>query len=248
MYFKKRRSSMRWNIAIVSLGLSLLAATVHAQFRTPSAAVAYFDDGNKKVEKGDFDGAIQDFTLAIQLSSNLLSRKGPRANSWRDEKDLRDESDRISVIDPFTANAYSNRCLARYKKQEYETALADCNRALKINPGLPAAYLNRGAARRLVGDRGGAMSDFNRALAIDSTLFEAYNNRGTLRYELGDREGAIADLNHCIKLKPSVADAYYHRGYIRLEKREYQEAITDFNRAIQLNPRMASAYQGRGTA
>jgi hypothetical protein len=119
---------MRRGITIVILALGLTAATVHAQLRTPSVAMAYYEEGIKKVEKGDLEGAIQDFTRAIELSSSLLPRKGFRANSWRNEKDFGGAArtaDRVSVVDPFTANAYSNRCFARYKKNDFEGAVAE---------------------------------------------------------------------------------------------------------------------------
>ena len=99
------------SFALVSL---LLPITVFSQTRTPDAAVNHFKSALKKSENGDFDSAIEDYTRAIRLSSHFDTRKTSDrlGNSFTD-------SDSITVIDPFTASAYSNRGLIRFKKGDY---------------------------------------------------------------------------------------------------------------------------------
>src|SRR5262245_66261123 len=59
-------------IAKAALTLSLLAAPCLAQ--APSAAQDHFDRGGSLYQKGDFEGAIADFTKAIEISSRLDNR------------------------------------------------------------------------------------------------------------------------------------------------------------------------------
>ena len=132
--------------AVVSLSLPV---TVFSQTGTPEAAINHFKDAVKKIDGGDLDGAIEDYTRAITLSSHLSSRNSNSRlkNSFSDYS-----TDSVTVIDPFTANAYNNRGLVRYKKQDYAGAIEDYDQALRIRPGLPSAYLNRAAALRANGD------------------------------------------------------------------------------------------------
>ena len=58
--------------ALVSL---LLPATAFAQGRTPEAALNHFKNALKKTGNGDFDGAIEDYTRAITLSSTFTLRE-----------------------------------------------------------------------------------------------------------------------------------------------------------------------------
>jgi hypothetical protein len=96
--------------ALVSL---LLPATVFSQTNTPEAAVTQFKNALKKSGNGDLDGAIEDYTRAIRLSSHFnTSKSDPLGSSFSDANSIR-------VIDPFTANAYCNRGLARFKKGDY---------------------------------------------------------------------------------------------------------------------------------
>ena len=228
--------------AVVSL---FLPATVFSQTPTPEAALSHFKNALKKSGKGDLDGAIEDYTRAITLSSRFDTRK-PSGNSVTKGDASAEE---ITVVDPFTANAYTNRGLARFHKGDYLGAIADYNQALRIRPGLHTAYLNRAAAYRASGDPQTALKDLDRAIALKKDFFQAYNNRGSLHLDLGDTKAALQDLNRAIELnKDEVAEPFYQRGYTYLAMKEFDKAIADFERAIKLAPEMAWAYHGRGTA
>ena len=152
-------------LALVSL---LLPATVFSQTNTPEAAVSHFKSALKKSGNGDLDGAIEDYTRAIRLSSHFnTSKTSDRlGNSFTD-------SNTITVIDPFTANAYSNRGLIRFKKGDYTGAIEDYNQALEIRPGLANIYLNRAAAFRAQGNLQSAVKDLDRAIALKKDFFPA---------------------------------------------------------------------------
>ena len=227
------------SFALVSL---LLPATVFSQTRTPEAAVGHFNNALKKSGNGDLDGAIEDYTRAIRLSSHFdTSKTSDRlGNSYTDPNT-------ITVIDPFTANAYSNRGLARFKKGDYAGAIEDYNQALDIRPGLASIYLNRAAAFRAQRDPEAAVKDLDHAIALKKDFFEAFNNRGSIKLDLKDSTGALADLNRALELNNKTAESYYQRGYVYMTLKDFDKAATDFNRAIELAPNMAWAYQGRGT-
>jgi len=196
--------------ALVSL---FLPATAFSQAPTPEAAVNHFKNALKKTGNGDLDGAIEDYTRAITLSSRFDTRKR-RGITFNEGEAPAEE---ITVVDPFTANAYTNRGLARFHKGDYVGAIADYNQALRIRPGLHTAYLNRAAAHRATGDPQAALEDLDRAIALKKDFFQAYNNRGSLHLDLGDTKAALEDLNRAIELiNDDVAEPFYQRGYTYL--------------------------------
>src|ERR1044072_258934 len=220
----KGGSTMRRRYAILFALVSLLLpVTVFSQTRTPEAAVNLYKNALKKSGNGDFDGAIEDYTRAIRLSSHFdTSKTSDRfGNSFTD-------SNTITVVDPFTANAYSNRGLLRFKKGDYVGAIEDYNQALEIRPGLASAYLNRAAAFRSKGDLEAAMKDLDRAIALKKDFFEAFNNRGSIRLDLNDTAGALSDLNRALELNKSVAEPYYQRGYVYMALKNFDSALADF--------------------
>ena len=236
---------------LFSFVIFLLCGYMLVQAQTPSSAIDHYEHGVKRFQKGDLDGAIEEFTKAISISSHLDSNQLTRRSVSLGANGLaasEGEAREITVIHPFTAIAYTSRGLARYRKGDVDGAIADYELAIQINPGLAEAHLNRGSARYDKGDRDGALADWNRALRIDPRLYQAYNNRGLLRANLLDIDGALADFNQAITLNPRLAEASYNRGWVRRDKGDFEGAILDFNRAIELNPQMAWAYHGRGTA
>jgi tetratricopeptide (TPR) repeat protein len=164
--------------------LSLLALAVAAQ--TPRTAQDCFKRGLARYQKGDYAGALEEYTRAIELSSRLdqpRSDDDPRANILSREA-IRFSN--VRVLDPATALAYANRGLTRYQLADYEGALQDCNRALAIQPRLTEAFNNRGMVwyARKVYDR--AVRDLDRAIVLSPREPEPYNNRGGVRMELND--------------------------------------------------------------
>src|SRR5689334_17243020 len=198
---------MRHRVFSFALLTLILCALIPVHAQTPEAAIEYFKEGVKKTDRGDYDGAIEDFNRAIALSSKLDSRKQAarnQANSFNGPGVL-DASDalaeNITVIDPFTANAYNNRGFARYQKGDWLGAIEDFNAALRIRPSLTIAYLNRAAAFRANGDSESAMKDLNKAVSLDKAFYQAYVNRGSLYHDLGHEKEALTDLNRAIELK-----------------------------------------------
>ena len=230
------------------LVIFLISSGLAMQAQTPDSAINYYEHGTKKFGKGDLDGAIEDFTRAIEISSRLGSDRLARklVSGATGFAASADEANEVTVIDPFTAKAFIGRGLARYKKGDIDEAIADWDRAIRINPGRAEAYLDRGAGHYVKGDTAGALADWNRALQINPRLAAAYCNRGGVRQKEGDLEGALADLNAAIALDPGEAISYSNRGFVWIEKRDFDRANSDFEKAIELNPRSLYGYFGRG--
>src|SRR6266498_4137805 len=209
---------MRYRRIGLTLFILVLCGNAIVQAQTPGSAANYYNHGLKLFEKGDLDGAIEDYTRAIEISSRLTPSKRDRAASWSNTNkfDSSAEADRITVIDPLTAMAYTNRGIARFRKGDIDGANADLDQAIRINPGLAEAYAARGVTRRASGDSVAALADLDRALSIDRKLAEAYNNRADIRLDSGDIEGALDDLNRALGLKPRLPETYYQLGYAQI--------------------------------
>src|SRR5215510_4976303 len=163
------------HIAKAAITIKILAAPCLAQ--APRAAQDHFNRGHSLYQKGDFEGAIADFTKTIEISSRLDNR------NWQGGAGFGGAAtnfDKVRVLDPLAAAAYANRGLARFKLGDYEGAIADCDRAIAINPRLYDAYNNRGVTRYAMGDNDRALVDFARAIAISPRDAMAYNNRGSV--------------------------------------------------------------------
>ena len=125
----------------------------------------YFDRGFEKGNKGDYYGAISDFTKALEINSSV----GAYYNRGWNKAKLKDYYGAISdftkalEIDPNYSEAYYNRGWNKAKLKDYNGAISDYTKAIEINPKKEEAFANRGSSKELIGDMEGACSDWRKA-------------------------------------------------------------------------------------
>ena len=146
------------------------------------------------------------------------------------------------------ATAHFNCGVAYHAINDFENAIEQYNKAIRLNPNSAVAYNNRGVAKDSLDQHEDAITDYNEVLRLNPKDAATYNNRGLANINLGKHEDAITDFDQAIRLNPDDAEAYYNRGNVKKSLGEYKDAITDYNQAIRLNPDFAKAYTNRGTA
>lgn len=130
---------------------------------------------------------------------------------------------------------------------DYEGAIADFTRAIKLDPNNADAYFYRGFAYRFLArgratsERASASNDlkqavdnFDQTIKIDPTYTRAYFERGLSQDDLGNKREAITDYTQTLELDAEFAEAYYNRGVIHSELGEKAEALDDFLKARDL--------------
>ncbi|MEO0536487.1 MAG: tetratricopeptide repeat protein, partial [Cyanobacteria bacterium P01_A01_bin.123] len=257
--------------ASVLLGIGLLVANLdepttstNTSPATPSAtatsdektAQEYYEDGNAKRDSENYQGAIDDYTKAIELNpdyADAYNNRGIAKRALGDNQDAIDDYTKAIELNPNYADAYTNRGNAKGALEEYQGAIADHTKAIELNSDYALAYNNRGIAKRALGDNQGAIDDYNEAIQIDQNwgnigLYVAYNNRGNAKEDSGDNPGAIDDYTKAIELNPDYAEAYYNRGIAKRALGDNPGAIDDYTKAIELDPNYAVAYNNRGVA
>lgn len=198
---------------------------------------AYGNRGTARRAMGDLDGAIADYSRAIELDPREPKGYYNRGSAKQEKNDLDGaiaDFSRAIELNPQYVFAYNNRGTARLDKGDPDGAIADHSRAIEINPRHAASYNNRGYARLDKGDHNAAIADFNRAIELNPRYSFAYNNRGIAKRDKGDLNGAIADLNRAIEQNPRYALAYTNRGLARYFKGEFALAISDLSRSLRL--------------
>jgi tetratricopeptide (TPR) repeat protein len=233
---------------LMILLFSFVSADTQAQ--TSAAAGNHFKRGLARYSEGDFSGAIEEFTRAIQLNSNVAPTPNnrDRALITRGEPDVGVDQDQILVADSFNARAYHSRGVARSATGDLDRAIDDFSRAIRIVPRFAPAYINRGNAYQAKGEFDLAIGDYTRAIALEPGSALAYNNRGLAKRGRGDLEAALADFDKAIEVSPDLAEAYNNRGAARYAGGDVTAAMKDFDAAIRINPLYAAPYCNRGLA
>ena len=220
---------------------------------TAPKADDFFIQGGDKYKKGDYKGAIADYTKAISLNPKYAAAYSQRGvvliNVVKDEKNAVKDFQKAADLyfeQGKKADGYRSQGVVRAILKDYQGAIAAYTQSIKLNPNDFQAYLNRGTVHAELKELQKAIADFNSALKINPNFAQAYNNRGTVHAELGDNQGAIADYNSALKINSNYAEAYNNRGLARSNLGDQQGAITDYNSALKINPNFAEAYNNRG--
>ena len=123
------------------------------------------------------------------------------ASSW-ESCDQDEDLDRViqgctDVImeegNPNRALAYSNRCWAYNKKDDYDRALADCSEAIELDPKIARPYQHRCSALVQKKNYDRAIADCDKAIELDPNSPKRYGNRCWAYFQKGDYDRAIAD-------------------------------------------------------
>jgi tetratricopeptide (TPR) repeat protein len=144
--------------ATVLLVLTAFVVNGQSTAQGPSSSNDYYFRGLSRETQGDFDGAIADFTRAIELDESALAAA---------------ESKKLKAQ---LAETYYYRAGAR---RDIEGVLTDLDRAISLNPGYINAYRKRASVRQLKNDSDGAKSDLNRARALTSEVMKGRQGNQT---------------------------------------------------------------------
>jgi hypothetical protein len=103
------------------LTILLVISCVDAQAQTPAAAKKYFQQGAKNFAEGNLGVAFENYSRAIEISLRLDSRKSdPLDRLKANNLATSSEAERVTVIDPFTAIAYTNRGIVRHQQNDFD--------------------------------------------------------------------------------------------------------------------------------
>ena len=145
-----------------------------------------------------------------------------------------------------TAEEYLARGIEYYNKGNFDQAMSDFNKAIKLKAAYTRAYMYRGLAYVAKNDLDKAIDDYNKALTLEPKNEEAYYIRGIAYSGKKDIDKAIADYNKAIELNPQYVQAYLNRGFIYIVKGKPEQVLADVNEVMKINPKVPIAYFLRG--
>ncbi len=157
-----------------------------------------FLNGIEKSELKDYEGAIADYTKAIEIQPNnedAYHNRGIAKGYRKDYNGAIIDFTNVIRIDPNYELAYYNRGNAKDDLKDFNGAISDYNKAIKLNPNNSNTYNNRGIAKGHLKDYNGAITDYNRAIDITPEDAAIYFNRGLAKLNLGQRDSGCKDLS-----------------------------------------------------
>jgi tetratricopeptide (TPR) repeat protein len=128
--------------------------------------------GDQKYEKGDFFGAIKDYTIAIEMENPIYkvalrsyyTSRGVAKQMVKDYRGAIDDFTAAISFDPKDSDhLYNARGDSKNVLKNYPDAILDFSKAIEINPKEGRYYLGRGLARVGNNEKDLGCRDFSRA-------------------------------------------------------------------------------------
>ena len=111
----------------------------------------YFNRAFDKEKKGDYLGAIADYTKAIEIDPEDIESYNNRGLVKHELEDysgaIADYTKAIEINPTYYVDPYVNRGVAKYELNDYSGAIADYTKAIELFPKNKYAYFNRGFAK-----------------------------------------------------------------------------------------------------
>lgn len=217
--------------------------------------------GSDKGSAGDWNGAIADFTKAMELDpdfSYAYYMRGLAETFLEDYVAAISDFTKFIAIDPNDPLGYSSRGNAKYLSEDNQEALADFNKAIEL-AAAPGDYSSRGDVFRALANYEAAISDYSRAIDLlpedDQKLGHIYYYMGYSKVMIGQMEGCL-DLGKSIVLGYEAdlycglreAEEYRAEGDFKIANGDYEGGILDYTMALELEPYDNLVYVARGTA
>ena len=206
-------------------------------------------EGEKLIEKNNYQDAILKYDQAIKLNPNLAGAYHNRGYIYSDlkiyDKALENYNKAIQ-LEPNVALSYSSRGTIYSKVKMYDKAISDYSKAIQLNPNFAMAYYNRGLSYLYLKQYKKTIADCDKAILIKPNYPTAYNNRGIAYALTKNFKKAVEDFTKSIELNPNIKNTYNNRGNAYRDLKQYDKAMIDFDKAIKLDPNDASAYNNRG--
>lgn len=231
----------------------------------------YIGRARDKIEAGDHEAAIAEYTRAVflnpldgftiwlrgnakmdlaleQLPENIPSLPYSKMDKSLFRSAISD-FDQALRLDSSLYFSFLARGMLKGWIGEHEAAISDYDQYIVLKPNEGTAYFWRGKSNLALYRFPAAILDFDQHIRQNSNpLPLAYFQRGLAKASLGQIEGAVKDIEYAISLAPDNAMAHHYLGHVHYTLGNYEEAIHAFDVAISLSPRDSYSLFKRGVS
>ena len=152
----------------VGIGAGLLSTHIaYAQ-----TADDWSESAFKKYNAGNYQGAVADYTKAIEINpsdADLYYYRGGAKEDLKDYQGAIADYTKAIEINPSDADWYSFRGFAKSQLEDYKGAIDDYTKAIEIDPLDQYFYIGRAANKVFLGDPQGSCSDLRKAADLGHT-------------------------------------------------------------------------------
>lgn len=142
----------------------------------------------------------------------------------------------MAAAEPKTAREFVDRGDGYLRRNEFDKAMADFEKAIAADPKLSLAYSNRGIAHYWKGENDLARADFAAAAKLNGRDVVALHGQGLLALRESRLPDAIAAFSRAVDLMENNLFALSNRAAAYRQVGQYDNALADVDELLRLNP------------
>ena len=181
-----------------------------------------YTEAIKCFDKGDFEGCLEQFFLAIHsrydiekpIARRFIRKKLGFINKLKEENRKLKDQMRIQQknLEKYAEEYYrmGNDCITQ--AHDVKAAIANYNKAIELNPQYADAWVRKGVTLYNNKEHYEAEMCLSEAVRLSPILFKAVYNRGKNRLAMNNLDGAVADFDKATTLKPEHPKAHEFFG------------------------------------
>jgi tetratricopeptide (TPR) repeat protein len=215
---------------------------------TPSAD-EHLDMGNDYLDQGQFDQAIAEFQMAIQLDPDDTKARYNLGLAYQKQDKLEEAAaayQEAIQLDPDLSDAHNNLGLIYDTWGQPDQAVAEYQEAIRINPDDDTAHYNLALSYYDQGQLDQAIAEYGETVRLNPDNADAHYNLGRAYYEQGKLDEAIVAWKECIRIEPGDSMAHNNVGRAYFDQGRLDEAVAELREAIRLDAGNALAHFNLG--
>ena len=181
-----------------------------------------YTEAIKCFDKGDFEGCLEQFFLAIHsrydiekpIARRFIRKKLGIINKLKEENRKLKDQMRVQQknLEKYAHEYYQmgNDCITQ--AHDTKAALANYDKAIELYPQFTDAWVRKGVTLYNNKEHYEAEMCLSEAVRLSPLLFKAVYNRGKNRLALNNLDGAVADFDKATTLKPEHPKAHEFFG------------------------------------
>jgi len=217
----------------------------HGIALNPESYELHTNLGNFVAGKGDLDGALAHYRLALQINP---ANPDPHINIGNVYRTQGNHEQAVSQYfealakRPEYPEAHYNLGVAYDALGKQGAAVIHYSQALAIRPDYAQAHNNLGLLLAARNERERARHHYLQALALNPYYTDARNNLALLLAGEGDAAGALRQYSAALRVDPGNLEVHNNLGVLLAGQGRTEEGIFHYSQVIALNPRMPAAH------
>lgn len=247
------------------VGMNIFCSAQTAQTTPAKQTVVYSGPsaaGDMKRDKGDFTGAITDYTTEI----TKIDAEAKRIAKVKADYEKMSEFDKANqnqeeVTKNYTewAKLYYGRAMCNISLMKKAEAKPDLDMAISMDNTNGDAYYQRAMLVNTKDNKENACMDMSKAASLGNekakiaysdnfcwNIAQTHYKEGASDVAVHKYDAAIPELNMAISLCQDSGDYYAKRGQAYLGLKKDAQAIEDFTKATELSPNSPDGYYQLG--